>query len=114
MIRFYVDVVGCRLERSVPGIGLFHLRAGASQIDLVEAGSAPPDLGRRNVDHVCLRVEPFDARAIAERFARHGVEVSEVKERFGAEGTGPSVYVSDPEGNVLELKGPPAPAGAAS
>ena len=31
----------------------------------------------------------------------------EAKPRFGADGRGPSIYVSDPDGNLVELKGPP-------
>jgi catechol-2,3-dioxygenase len=36
------------------------------------------------------------------------VAAGAVESRYGAEGEGPSIYVSDPEGNVVELKGPPA------
>lgn len=40
-------------------------------------------------------------------FAAHGIELGPAELRFGAEGEGPSIYLSDPEGNVVELKGPP-------
>ncbi len=68
---------------------------------------------RRNMDHLCFRVEPFDRDAIVTRLAPFGISVGETVERYGAEGTGPSVYFHDPEGNQIELKGP-ATAGAAS
>lgn len=113
MIRFYCDVLGCCVEKRQNDLGLVQLRAGRSLIDLVSVngklgqmgGSAPGAQGR-NLDHFCVRVEPFDEHAIRQHLAAHGVEPSEVAQRYGAEGTGPSVYVRDPEGNVVELKGP--------
>jgi glyoxylase I family protein len=113
MQAFYCDVLGCTVERSQPGIGLFQLRAGASLIDLVpvdgklgRAGGAAAGVEGRNMDHLCLRVEPYDTDAITAHLARHGVRLGEIGSRFGAEGEGPSVYLSDPEGNMIELKGP--------
>ncbi|MCC7487956.1 MAG: VOC family protein [Burkholderiales bacterium] len=114
MTRFYCDVLGCRVERVREELGLTHLRAGEAMIDLV---AVEGELGRRggpaagptgrNVDHFCLRVEPFDAAVLLGHFAAHGVAAGEVKMRFGAEGMGPSLYLTDPEGNVVELKGGP-------
>lgn len=114
LIRFYCGVLGCRQERAVEELGLYQLRAGASLIDIVAAdgrlgaqgGAAPTPGDGHNVDHVCLRVEPFDGAVIRDHLERHGAEPSEVREVYGAEGTGPSVYVQDPEGNTVELKGP--------
>ena len=77
---------------------------------LGRAGGAPPGREGRNMDHFCLRVEPFDEPAIRAHLARHGIEAGPVEQRFGAEGEGPSIYLTDPEGNVVELKGPPAAA----
>jgi catechol 2,3-dioxygenase-like lactoylglutathione lyase family enzyme len=113
MLHFYCDVLGCTVERRQEAFGLIQLRAGASLIDLVPVsgrlgamGGAPPGREGRNLDHFCLRVEPFDAEAIRRHLAAHGVEAGETASRYGAEGQGPSLYVSDPEGNVVELKGP--------
>ena len=115
MLRFYCDTLGCTVERRQDEIGLVQLRAGRSLIDLVPVdgklgrmGGAPPGSGGRNLDHFCLRIEPFDADAIRRRLAHHGLTAGPVESRFGAEGEGPSVYLTDPEGNVVELKGPPA------
>lgn len=112
MLRFYCDVMGCSVERRQDELGLIQLRAGSSLIDLVTVdgrlGGAAPGREGRNLDHFCVRVEPFDAAAIQAHLARHGVEAGEVSSRYGAEGEGPSIYISDPEGNVVELKGPPA------
>ena len=115
MLRFYCDALGCTIEKRQENIGLIQLRAGNSLIDLVpvdgklgSAGGAPPGKEGRNLDHFCLRVEPFDEAAIHAQLARFGYASGPVEKRFGAEGDGPSIYVTDPEGNVVELKGPPA------
>lgn len=114
MLRFYCDVLGCTVERQQDAIGLVQLRAGRSLVDLVpvdgplgKAGGAPPGKEARNVDHFCFRVEPFDEAAIRSHLAAHPVEAGPTARRHGAEGEGPSIYISDPEGNVVELKGPP-------
>ena len=114
MLRFYCDALGCTLEKRQDDIGLIQLRAGNALIDLVPVdgklgrmGGAPAGKEGRNLDHFCLRVEPFDEAAIREQLARHGVSAGPVEQRYGAEGNGPSIYVTDPEGNVVELKGPP-------
>jgi glyoxylase I family protein len=113
MRRFYCDVLGATHVAYRPEFGMSHLRAGASMIDLVavdgtlgKAGGAPPGREGRNMDHLCLRVEPFDQDAIVAHLKRHGVAVGEIRRRYGAQGNGISIYVSDPEGNTVELKGP--------
>ena len=114
MLRFYVDALGCSLERRRDDLGLVQLRAGRALIDLVpvdgplgRAGGAPPGREGRNLDHFCLRVEPFDEAALRAHLAAHGVAAGALERRYGAEGEGPSIYVADPAGNVVELKGPP-------
>jgi catechol 2,3-dioxygenase-like lactoylglutathione lyase family enzyme len=113
MEAFYCYVLGCAIERRQDGIGLVQLRAGASLIDLVavdgklgRAGGAAPGTEGRNLDHLCLRIEPFDATALHAHLVGHGVRIGEEGSRYGAEGEGPSLYLEDPEGNVVELKGP--------
>ena len=119
MLRFYTEVLGCTLERVQDELGLYQVRAGASLIDLVtvegklgRAGGAAPGPHGRNLDHFCLRIEPFDGEALRAWLSSRGTRPGEVMQRFGAEGEGPSLYLSDPEGNVVELKGPPRPPAA--
>lgn len=121
LVRFYVDVLGCTLEREQTTIGLTQLRAGNGLIDLVSldgplgrAGGAGPGAEGHNLDHFCLRIDPFDAEAIFAHLRIHHVDTGGVEQRYGAEGTGPSIYVKDPDGNTVELKGPPNLPGPAS
>lgn len=114
MLQFYCDVLGCRVEREQPELGLTQLRAGRSLIDLITVseklgreGGAAPGVEGRNVDHFCLRVDPFEAEAVTAHLNQHGINAREVASRYGAEGEGPSIYITDPEGNVVELKGAP-------
>ena len=116
MAAFYCDVLGCTIDRRRDDIGLVQLRAGRSMIDLVpvdgvlgRAGGAAPGREGRNLDHLCLRLEAFDESAIRSRLEAAGLVVGPVASRYGAEGEGPSIYVEDPEGNTVELKGPPWP-----
>ena len=103
-LAFYTGVLGCREERRLEEIGLVQLRAGAALIDLVPG---KPDQEGANMDHFAVRVTPFDEAAIRAWLAEHGVETEAALPRYGAEGTGPSIYIRDPDGNTVELKGPP-------
>ena len=107
MLRFYLEVLGCHEERRVDEIGLVQLRAGRSLIDLIQEKMAPPQPGR-NMDHFAVRIEPFDEGALRSALTGQGVSVGRVESRYGAEGQGPSLYIEDPEGNTVELKGGPS------
>ena len=117
MARFYGDVLGARLEKHQQEIGLYQMRLGDALIDLIpvsgvlgKVGGAAPGKEGRNVDHICFRVLPWDGDNIVMELKRHGIK-AQVVSRYGADGEGPSIYIDDPEGNVIELKGPPwAPA----
>jgi len=121
-IAFYEDVIGCAIERRIDEIGLVQLRAGSSLIDLVgvdtplgRAGGDEPSVTGPNLDHFALTLESFDGEAIRSHLRAHHIESGDPASRYGAEGFGPSLYIEDPDGNTVELKGPPeAPADAAS
>ncbi len=113
MAGFYIDVLSARWEKKQEAIGLYQLRVGTALIDLVPVegklgamGGAAPGKEGRNVDHICYRVLPWNGEAILAELAAHGIH-GEIVSRYGAEGDGPSIYLSDPEGNNIELKGPP-------
>ncbi len=105
-IAFYREVLGCHEERRVESISLVQMRAGESLIDLILA-PLEPDSETGNMDHFALRIDPFDESDLRQHLERYGVEVGEVASRYGAEGSGPSLYIEDPDGNTVELKGPP-------
>lgn len=103
-IDFYERVLGLNIERTLEKPKLVQLRAGQSLIDLVPAEDGQP--AGRNMDHFALRIRNFDMPALAAHLRRHGVAVGEPHERYGAEGYGSSLYIEDPDGNTVELKGP--------
>ena len=103
MVKFYEQALGFKVERTLERLGLVQMRAGASMLDLIHA-ERPQSGG--NMDHLCFRIEPFDRLAIEARLSPLGIAIGETLERYGAEGTGSSVYFNDPEGNQIELKGP--------
>ena len=114
--RFYCDALGCTVERESEALGLHQLRAGSSLIDLVPVagplgrlGGAGPGVEGRNDDHLALALVAFDADAIGGHLRAHGIDPGDVGDRYGAEGMGPSMYIRDPDGNVVELKGPTRP-----
>ncbi len=116
MIAFYTDVLGMSVERRLEDIGLIQLRAGRSLLDLVPVdselgrkGGAAPGAHGHNLDHFCVRVDPFDEGALRDHLKAKGVEAGPTERRYGAEGTGPSIYIQDPDGNTVELKGPADP-----
>lgn len=116
LVRFYCDVLGCTLEKRQDAIGLVQLRAGRSLIDIISvdgklgrAGGAAPGHDAHNLDHLCLRIEPFDVEALRTHLRAHGVQPGDYGSRYGAEGEGPSLYFADVEGNTVELKGAPGP-----
>lgn len=113
---FYESVLGCTVEREQHEIGLYQLRAGRSLIDIVTiagklgtAGGGAPGYGGGNMDHIAIAIDPFDDDAIRRHLASFAIPVDESGIRYGAEGEGPSIYIRDPEGNRVELKGPPTP-----
>ena len=115
MADFYVRVLGCTLEKVQESIGLWQLRAGSALIDLLdcgavtrgESGAPEGDAAGRNMDHFCLRVGHWDEAALRTWLQEQGAHIGTSGTRYGAEGSGPSLYVFDPEGNQVELKGPP-------
>lgn len=113
VLAFYTDVLKCPVERRDDEIGLIQLRAGDALIDIVPVdsklgrmGGAAPGAEGHNMDHVCLRLRRFDADEILAYLAQAGIDTEGVARRYGADGFGPSIYVEDPAGNTVELKGP--------
>jgi catechol 2,3-dioxygenase-like lactoylglutathione lyase family enzyme len=108
--RFYVDVLGCTVDHVNERISLVHLRFGEHYIDLLPATAAEPATVAGGVDHICLSIGCDDLGKLADELRRRGVVVEgDVVQRRGAYGTGPSIYVRDPDGHIVELKPRSAP-----
>ncbi len=108
--RFYTAVLGCTKERELNELGLHQYRAGRQLIDLVVVGTTlggeEPVTPRGNMDHLCLTIDPFDAVSLTAYLQQHQIEPSTVGVRYGATGYGESLYIKDPDGHTIELKGP--------
>ncbi len=112
MVDFYSRVLGCAVERTLPEeVGLYQLRAGSSLIDIVAVnselgrhGGGPPTAGQNNLDHFCLQIDSFEQQELLDWLSQQEIEAGEFEIRYGAQGFGPSVYIRDPDGNMVELK----------
>ncbi|MCE2949032.1 MAG: VOC family protein [bacterium] len=105
---FYRNLLGASVERRIDKpIVLVQLRIGDSILDLVPGRVPGGDGGSDNMEHFCMRVEPFDAEAITAHVLACGGVPEPKRELYGADGFGWSIYLRDPEGNRVELKGPP-------
>jgi len=113
VLRFCCGVFGCRSSDARTRSAWFSCepadRSLISCLWMASSGgrAAAPGREGRNLDHFCFRIDPFDEPGVRRHLEAHGVEVGSVASRYGAEGLGSSIYVTDPEGNVVELKGPP-------
>jgi len=109
-VKFYGEVLGCPVERELQTPRLVQLRAGTSMIDLVPCGPDEPSgmsMGGRNMEHYAVRIAKMDVPALTAHLKKHGIDAGEARRRYGAEGYGSSIYITDPDGNTVELKGPP-------
>jgi catechol 2,3-dioxygenase-like lactoylglutathione lyase family enzyme len=99
--RFYVDVLGCSVDHVNDEARLVQLRFGEQLIDLLPA----TEPRRGGMDHFCLSIRCDDLEKVATALRARGVEVvGAVVPRRGAWGTGPSLYLRDPDGYTVELK----------
>jgi glyoxylase I family protein len=112
LLNFYEGILGCEIERDTPPeVGLTQLRAGSALIDIVAVnsklgaiGGPAPAKDGNNLDHFCLQLEPVLEEDIRSHLTSHGIEVGAFESRYGAEGQGRSIYIEDPDGNVVELR----------
>ena len=104
MLTFYCDELGLepvRVDEWRRGEAPFP-SARISPTTIIDLFAERPD--GVNFDHICLVLEPTDLDAVAAEFpgSRRADRV------FGAQGYASSVYVTDPDGNTVELRCYPA------
>jgi glyoxylase I family protein len=112
LIDFYCEIIGCTLERETSAdFGLTQLRAGNALIDIVDvngelgkSGGAAPGPSGNNLDHFCLQIEAFDESELIGHLKSRGIDCGEFHERYGSQGMGHSLYISDIAGNTVELR----------
>ncbi len=104
-LAFYRDALG------LPPVRVDEWRAGEAPfpsvrisaeaiIDLIPAGDGPVN---PNVDHFCLVATAAVVEALAADRERYRVGEGPVP-RFGAQGMGMSVYLLDPDDNLVEVR----------
>ena len=102
MLRFYCEILGCHIERTVESFGLIQLRAGSNLIDLLCINEEPNTVNP-NLEHFCLRVASGDHTTIQSLLQQAGIETYRLGERYSSKGMGYSFYLKDPEANEIEL-----------
>lgn len=104
--RFHTEVLGCSVDHVNEKVSLIQLRFGEQLIDLFPAGpgAAGPGAGVQ-MDHFCLSIRCDDLVAVKKALEARGVPLAgDIVERRGSYGTGPSLYLRDPDGFMIELK----------
>ena len=104
--KFYAEVLGCSLELRQGTLAQLARRPHADRHRARRRGGRLHAHGGRQSRPPLPAGGAVRRRAIARHLAAHGVQCGEEASRYGAEGRGPSVYLNDPEGNGVELKGP--------
>jgi extradiol dioxygenase family protein len=110
-LRFYSEILGLSTER------VDQWRAGKVRfpsvrlnddtiIDLFASDQETISKdGARNLDHYCMVIEPTDMAELKTRFEAIGVGIQAGPgQRWGSHGDGTSLYIFDPDDNVVELR----------
>ena len=110
-LKFYTEVLGLQAER------IDEWRAGEVRfpsarinadtiIDFFGTDQEPIGKeGDKNQDHYCMVIEPTDMEELKSKFEAMGVEIQAGPgKRWGSHGDGISLYIYDPDDNVVELR----------
>ena len=68
-------------------------------------GSAASGPGRGNLNHFCISLGKEGWDDLVARLEAHDIDIEQGPvSRWGAHGTGSSIYFRDPEGNLIEAR----------
>ena len=114
MIGFYSDILMLATER------LEDYRAGKVPFPSVRMNSetiidlfpkkmwrkrSTPGKGRHNLNHFCISLGKKSWEGLLDRLNANNIDIEEGPvPRWGAHGTGTSIYFRDPEGNLIEAR----------
>jgi len=110
-LRFYAQVLGLPAERveqwRAGEVRFPSVRLNADTIIDFFASDQKP-IGRegaKNQDHYCMVIEPTDMEELKAKFEGIGVDIQAGPgKRWGSHGDGISLYIYDPDDNVVELR----------
>ena len=110
-LRFYTEVLGLEAERveqwRAGEVRFPSARINADTIIDFFASDEIPN-GRddvRNQDHFCMVIDETDMDALKARFEDAGIDIQAGPgKRWGSHGDGISLYIYDPDDNVVELR----------
>ena len=110
-LRFYSEVLGLQAERvdrwRAGEIPFPSARINADTI-IDFFGSEQVPIGKegiKNQDHFCMVIEPTDMEELKNKFVEMGVAIQAGPgKRWGSHGDGISLYIYDPDDNVVELR----------
>ena len=110
-LRFYTEVLGLKAERvkewQAGDVRFPSARINADTIiDFFGSDQEPiAKEGIKNQDHFCMVIEPTDMEELKTKFEAMGVEIQAGPgKRWGSHGDGISLYIYDPDDNVVELR----------
>ena len=110
-LRFYTEVLGLQAER-VAEWRAGEVRFPSARINadtIIDFfGTDQESIGKdgvKNQDHFCMVIEPTDMEELKAKFEAMGVEIQAGPgKRWGSHGDGISLYIYDPDENVVELR----------
>ncbi len=110
-LKFYTEVLGMKAERvkewKAGEVRFPSARINADTIiDFFGSDQEPiAKDGIKNQDHFCMVIEPTDMEELKAKFEAMGVEIQAGPgKRWGSHGDGISLYIYDPDDNVVELR----------
>ena len=112
-LAFYHEALGLAVERlpefRAGKVGFPSVRVTERTVIDLMPGSAVTQGGRHPLNHFALTLVDDELATLHDRLVQFEVDIVEApRPRWGAQGNEPSMKVRDPDGNIVELKAPPA------